>query len=83
MSHFICKIELKQRSIVIGLPSFKKIVFIYFNESPLKMIKSAFYFMLKDLLVLELFTSLSWLFGYVEKQLHKKALFNFKIDVTD
>ena len=39
--------------------------------------------MLKDLLVLELFTSLSRLFGYVEKQLDKKALFNFKIDVTD
>ena len=41
--------------------------------------KNAFYFMLKALFVLEIFT----LFGYVEKRLDKKADFNFKIyDVT-
>ena len=48
------------------------------------MMKNAFYFMLKALFVLEIFTFLSWLFGYVEKRLDKKAMVNFKIyDVTD
>ena len=42
--------------------------------------KNAFYFMLKALFVLEIFT----LFGYVEKRLDNKADVNFKIyDVTD
>ena len=31
--------------------------------------KNVFYFMLKALVVLEIFTFLSWLFGYVEKRL--------------
>ena len=40
-------------------------------------------FMLKTLFDLEIFTFLSWFFGYVEKQLDKKAMVNFKIyDVT-
>ena len=40
--------------------------------------------MLKALFVLEIITTLSWLFGYVETQLDKKAMVNFKIyDVTD
>ena len=48
------------------------------------MLKNTFYFMLKALFVLEIFTYLSWLFGYVEKGLDKKAIVNFKIyDVTD
>ena len=55
--------------------------------SPLKMIKmmkNAFYFMLKALPVLEIFTFLVGLFSYVEKQLDKKPKVNFKIyDVTD
>ena len=42
--------------------------------------KNAFYFMLKALFVLEIFT----LFGYVEKRLDKKVDVNFKIyDVID
>ena len=46
--------------------------------------KNTFYFMLKTLFVLEIFTFLSLLFGYVEKQLDKKAMVNFKIfDVTE
>ena len=54
------------------------------NESCLKIMKNAFYFMLKALFVLEIFTFLSWLFGYVEKRLDKKAMVNFKIyDVKD
>ena len=45
----------------------KKICFIYFNESPLKMIKNAFYFILRALFVLKIFKFLSWLSGHVEK----------------
>ena len=40
---------------------------IYFMESPLKMLKNAFYFTLKALFVLKIFKFLSWLFGHVEK----------------
>ena len=36
--------------------------------------KHAFYFMLKSPFVLEIFTFLSWLFGYAEKRLDKKAM---------
>ena len=40
--------------------------------------------MLKALFIPEIFTFLSWLFGYVEKRLDKKAMVNFKIyDVID
>ena len=45
----------------------KKLCFICFNESPLKMVKNDFYFILKALSVLEIFKLLSWLFGHVEK----------------
>ena len=44
----------------------KKIIFICFNESPLKMIKNAFYFIWKALFVSKIFKFLSWIFGYVE-----------------
>ena len=37
------------------LLTFKKICFICFNESPLKMMKNAFYFILKVLFVLKIF----------------------------
>ena len=48
------------------------------------MMKNAFHFMLKAHFVLEIITYLSWLFGYVEKQLDKRAMVNFKIyDVTE
>ena len=46
--------------------------------------RNAFYFMLKARSVLEIFTFLSRLYGYVEKQLDKQAKVIFKIyDVTD
>ena len=46
--------------------------------------KNAFYFMLKAVLIFEILTFTSWLFGYVEKRLDKKAMVNFKVDdVTD
>ena len=49
-----------------------------------KMIKKGFYFVLKALFVLEIFTFLSWLFGYAEKWLDRKDMVNCKIfDVTD
>ena len=37
------------------------------TESSLKMMKNAFYFTLKALFVLKIFTILSWIFGHVEK----------------
>ena len=54
------------------------------TESPFKMMKNAFYFMLKALFVLQIFKFLSWLFGYVEKRYDKKVNLNPKIyDVAD
>ena len=43
--------------------------------------KNAFHFIFhfKALFVLEIFTFLYWLFGYVEKRLDKKAMINYKI----
>ena len=41
------------------------------TENPFKMMKNAFYSMLKALFVPEIFTFLSWLFDYVEKHLDK------------
>ena len=46
--------------------------------------KNTSYFMLKVLLVHEIFTFLPWLFGYAEKRLDKKAKVDFNIyGVTD
>ena len=36
------------------------------TESPIQMMKNAFYFALKVLFVLKIFQFLSWLFGHVE-----------------
>ena len=41
------------------------------SESPLKMMKSAFYFILKALFILKIFKFLSWLFSHVQ---YKKGL---------
>ena len=46
----------------------KKKYLICFNESPLKMMQNAFYFILKALFVLKIFKLLSRLFGHVEKR---------------
>ena len=40
--------------------------------------KNAFCLALKTLFVLEIFTFLSWLFGYVQKRLHKRAKVNLE-----
>ena len=55
-------------SLKVGPSPFKQFFFC-FNESPLKMIKNAFYFILKALLVLKIFKLLSWLFGHINKLL--------------
>ena len=54
-------------SIKVGLSPSKKNCFIYFNESLLKVIKNAFYFILKALFVLKIFSFLYWQFGDVVK----------------
>ena len=52
-------------------------------ESPLKMMKNAFYFTSKALFVLKIFKFLPWLIGHVAKRLDKKDKVNFKFyDVT-
>ena len=43
----------------------EKNIFVCFNENPFKMMKIAFYFILKALFVLKIFKLLSWLFGHV------------------
>ena len=51
------------------------------TERRLKMVKKAFYFALKALLVLKIFKFLTWIFGHAEKRLHQRD--NFKIyDLT-
>ena len=48
-------------------------------KNPLKMMKNAFYFMLKALFFLEIPTFLSWIFGCAEKRLDVKVLVDFKV----
>ena len=45
----------------------KKVFITCFNDSPLKMMKNAFYFILKAIFVLKIVKFLSWLFGHLEK----------------
>ena len=49
----------------------KSFFIICFNDGPLKMMKSPFYFILKPLFVLKIFKFLSWLFGHVESLIKK------------
>ena len=60
--HSMLWVYLKHRKKVGISPSSKKCV-ICFNESPSKMMKNAFYF-----IVFKIFKCLSWLFGHVEKK---------------
>ena len=57
----------------------KKVLFVSLNESSLKVMKNAFYFKLKALFVLGIFTFLPLIFGYVQKWPDKTAEVNFKI----
>ena len=53
------------------------------SESPLKMMKNAFYFTSKALFVLKIFKFLPWFLGHVAKRLDKENKVNFKLyDVT-
>ena len=52
--------RVKER-VKVRLPPSKKIVLFFFNESPLIMMKTAFYFMLKVLFVLKIFKYLNFL----------------------
>ena len=61
------KLAWNDLSFKVGLSPSKKIGFICLIESPLKMIKNAFYFILKAFFVLKIFKFLSRLFGHVEK----------------
>ena len=61
----------------------KEFCFICFNASSLKMMKNAFYFILKALFIVKMFKFLSSLFNHAKKQLDWKYNVNFKIyDVT-
>ena len=60
-------IDLLLRIIKVGLLPLKKNCFICCNESPLKIMKNVFYFILKALF-LKIFKFLSWHFGLVEKK---------------
>ena len=51
----------------VGLSPSKKNCVICLIENPLKMMKNAFYFILKALFVLRIFKFLSQLFGHVRK----------------
>ena len=54
----------------------KKNCFICFTESPLKMVKNIFYFILKALFDLKMFKLLSWLFG----DIGKTSFYEYKVD---
>ena len=71
------------KSIKVGLsPSKKKVLFFFFfpfNQSPLKMMKIAFYLILKALFILKIFQVLPCFFGHLEKRLDYKIEINFNI----
>ena len=51
----------------VGLLSFKENRFIYVNESPLKIMKNVFLFHVESTFTSQVFKSLSWLLGRIEK----------------
>ena len=63
----------------VGLSPIKKNCFICFNESPLKMVKNIFYFILRALFDLKMFKLLSWLFGDIGKTSFYEYKVNFKV----
>ena len=60
-------------------PHLPKKFFFCFNESSIQIMNIAFYFTLKALFILKIFSFCSEFFGYVWKWLDKKAKVNFKI----
>ena len=65
------------QKIKVGLSATKIFFYFCFNDSSSKMIKNAFYFILKAYFVLKIFKCLSWVFGQVA--LHKKWSFPLRI----
>ena len=61
-------------SLKVGLSPCKKNLFICFNDSLSKIMKNAFYFILKALFVLKIFNFLSWLYGNVKNSLIRKII---------
>ena len=53
--------------------------FLTTTEIPFKMMKNAFYFMLKAIFVFMIFMLLFWLFGHVGRRLDKKAKVDFNM----
>ena len=63
----VVNVNLKLFAFKVGLSSSKKIRVICLIESPLKIMKNAFYFILRALSVLKIFEFLSYLFGNLGK----------------
>ena len=57
----VCDVINFKSSLKVGHWPSKKVGFICFKESALKMMNNAFYFIVKALVVLKIFTFLSWL----------------------
>ena len=75
VSKFVCwtdQVSMFYKCLKVGLSPSKKNCFIYLNESPLKMMKNAFYFILKALFILTIFKFLSWLWSCRENGLIRK-----------
>ena len=67
----------------VGFSPSKKKILMFFNESSLKMMKNAFYFIWKALFVLKMLTFLCWLFPLLEKTVCLERWCYFKFyDVT-
>ena len=64
LSNSASSIDLRSGS---DLPKKNYFFLISFNDSPSKMMKNVFYFILKALFALKIFKFLSWLSGQVEK----------------
>ena len=78
------KVQMRKSFCNVGLSPSKIVGFICFNDSSLKMMKNAFYFILKALFVLKMLKFFTNFSGYVGKWLDKRAKVNFKIyDVTN
>ena len=71
------KMELFAEIVKVRLSSSKKVGFICINESPFQTMKNTFYFILKALVVLNMFCP--GFFGHIGKWLDKKVKVSFKI----
>ena len=78
MVKFLYPVKTSKNLKVRLLPSKKKYV-TYFIESPLKVMKNDYYFILKAIFVLKIFKFLSWLFDHYQKTAWLKDKVNFKI----